>query len=129
MTSISIPAAGVLVVMSLLGVLFCVGIVAAIATSYECPFQTRASAPLHSLWATEASLSLRRSEGVVDLIRALTAYLPAWGSIGICAGDIVDQDRDSPLRDVLNLDSLRIGGEGVGDPRRRLRAKDNPTQI
>ena len=129
MTSISIPAAGVLVVMSLLGVVFCVGIVAATATSYECPFQTRTSAPLHSLWATEASLSLRRSEGMVDL-RALTAYLPARGSICICAGDIVDQDRDSfLLRDVLNLDSLRIGGEVVGDPRRRLRAKDSPTQI
>ena len=48
--SINTIVAGVLITLTLLGVLFYVGIVIAGASSYDCPFQTPASAPLRGLW-------------------------------------------------------------------------------
>ena len=50
MASINATVAGVLVALTQLGDLFYIGIVIVGASSYECPFQTPASVPLHSLW-------------------------------------------------------------------------------
>lgn len=50
MASINTPVASVLVTLTLLGILFYLGIAIAGASSYECPFQTPVSAPLRSLW-------------------------------------------------------------------------------
>ena len=54
MASINASVAAVLIGLTLLGVLFYVGIVVAGTCSYACPFQTPASAPLRSLWAKVA---------------------------------------------------------------------------
>lgn len=51
MASTNGSAAGVLISLTLLGALFYVGIIIAGTTSYECPFQTPASATLRSGWA------------------------------------------------------------------------------
>jgi hypothetical protein len=50
MASINTSIAGVLIALTVLGVLFYVGIVIAGTSSYDCPFQTPASGTLRSLW-------------------------------------------------------------------------------
>ena len=50
MWSINDSVAGVLVALTILGVLFYLGIIIAGASSYECPFQTPVSLALHSSW-------------------------------------------------------------------------------
>jgi hypothetical protein len=64
MASINTSIAGVLIALTVLGVLFYVGIVIAGTSSYDCPFQTPASGTLRSLWTkigpylTRASLPI-----------------------------------------------------------------------
>jgi hypothetical protein len=50
MTSINTSVASVLISLTVLGVLFYLGIIFAGTSSYECPFQTPVSIGLHSLW-------------------------------------------------------------------------------
>ena len=50
MWSINDSVAGVLIALTILGVLFYLGITIAGASSYECPFQTPVSLALHSSW-------------------------------------------------------------------------------
>ena len=50
MASVNIPVAIVLITLTVLGVLFYLGIIIAGTVSYECPFQTPVSTALHSLW-------------------------------------------------------------------------------
>ena len=50
MASINTPVAGVLITLTVLGVLFYLGIVVVGTTSYECPFQTPLSVALRSVW-------------------------------------------------------------------------------
>jgi len=50
MWSINDSVAGVLIALTILGVLFYLGIIIAGASSYECPFQTPVSLALHSSW-------------------------------------------------------------------------------
>jgi len=52
MASINASVAGVLITLTVLGVLFYVGIVVVGTTSYECPFQTPISVALRSIWKT-----------------------------------------------------------------------------
>ena len=51
MASISNTVAGVLIALTVLGVVFYLGIIVAGTTSYECPFQTPVSTSLRNLWA------------------------------------------------------------------------------
>ena len=66
MASINTTVAAVLIGLTLLGVLFYVGIIVTGAYSYACPFQTPASVPLRNLWTkvcprlTFASLPIPR---------------------------------------------------------------------
>ena len=50
MTSINTPVASVLITLTVLGVLFYLGVVIAGTSSYECPFQTPASTALRNIW-------------------------------------------------------------------------------
>ena len=50
MAAINTPVAVVLIALTLLGIMFYIGVVVAGASSYECPFQTPASVPLRSSW-------------------------------------------------------------------------------
>ena len=52
MLSINTPVAAVLTTLTVLGVIFYVGIVVVGASSYECPFQTPVSTALRSIWKT-----------------------------------------------------------------------------
>jgi len=52
MASINAPVAGVLITLTVLGVLFYLGIVVVGTSSYECPFQTPISFALRSAWKT-----------------------------------------------------------------------------
>jgi len=57
MVSINAPIFGVLIALTGLGILFYFGIVISGTSSYECPFQTPASAHLRDLWEKAGSLS------------------------------------------------------------------------
>ena len=50
MASINTPVAGVLITLTVLGVVFYLGVVIVGASSYECPFQTPVSVALRSMW-------------------------------------------------------------------------------
>ena len=50
MASINTPVAGVLITLTMVGVVFYLGIVIAGASSYECPFQTPVSVALRGMW-------------------------------------------------------------------------------
>ena len=52
MSSINTPIASILITLTVLGVVFYVGIVIVGASSYECPFQTPVSTALRSVWKT-----------------------------------------------------------------------------
>ena len=52
MSSINTPVAGVLTTLTVLGVVFYVGIIVVGASSYECPFQTPVSTALRGIWKT-----------------------------------------------------------------------------
>ena len=52
MASINAPVAGILITLTVLGVLFYLGIVVVGTSSYECPFQTPISFALRSAWKT-----------------------------------------------------------------------------
>jgi hypothetical protein len=71
MASINTSIAGVLIVLTALGVLFYVGIVIAGTSSYDCPFQTPASGTLRSLWAKIGPYLTPASLPIIIILRNL----------------------------------------------------------
>ena len=72
--SINTSVASVLITLTVLGILFYLGIVAAGTSSYECPFQTPASTRLRSLWKV-----IQSHETL--LTRPAVAIGPLWNTV------------------------------------------------
>ena len=71
MSSINTFVAGVLIALTLLGVLFYIGIVIAGASSYDCPFQTPASVSLRNSWTKIRPHLISAALPVIIALRAL----------------------------------------------------------
>jgi hypothetical protein len=131
MVSINTPVAGVLIALTVFGVLFYAGIVIAGASSYDCPFQAPGSGTLRSLWMkigpylTHASLQIITT--LCDLGEIVQCHI---FRIEIRLPHI---DIRRHFRGLLEIVQLRILHIGLGLPRmglnirRRLRHPPLPT--
>ena len=80
MGSINPTIASVLIALTVLGVLFYLGIVIIGASSYECPFQTPVSVGLRSIWKT-AKPHMTATLHLVLSISTSVLWLPALASL------------------------------------------------
>ena len=71
MASVSTPVTVVLISLTLLGILFYVGVVVSGASSYECPFQTPASVPLRSFWTKIGLLLTPITLSIIIILQTL----------------------------------------------------------
>jgi len=107
--SVNTSVARVVISFTALGVLFYIGIVAAGASSYECPFQTPASEGLRNLWDSQATRRLLTSASPSKVISLVSTIWVGIQQESISASRRIHGITQHPLPQEISLSYVMSG--------------------